>query len=210
LNYNKDLTRQSYLVFLNSEKFKNYQSFVGLGLRELVNDEFTQYCLNKIKPIKPPYFIQQQNSNRYLLTSDFYFLAYSSGCYYIDQSTGKWSSYGLEVESDTTLSYTHCKSNHLTAFASGFEIISVTLDFSYFFANSSFEQNKTIYLTVLILFAVYILFSIWGRWMDKQDFLKVGVTPLIDNHPIDDYFYEIIIITGNRVNAGTDSKVILH
>ena len=76
MNYNKDLTRQSYLVFLNSEKFKNYQSFVGLGLRELVNDEFTQYCLNKIKPIKPPYFIQQQNSNRYLLTSDFYFLAY--------------------------------------------------------------------------------------------------------------------------------------
>jgi hypothetical protein len=65
-------------------------------------------------------------------------------------------------------------------------------------------------LTVLILFALYILFSIWGRWMDKQDFLKIGVTPLIDNHPIDDYFYEIVAITGNRVNAGTDSKVIFH
>jgi len=210
LNYNKDLTRQSYLVFLNSEKFKQYKGFVGLGLRELVNDEFTQYCLNKITPIKPPYFTQLQNSNRYLLASDFYFLAYSSGCYYIDQSTGKWSSYGLEVESDTALSYTHCKSNHLTTFASGFEILPVTIDFSYFFANSSFQQNKTIYLTVSILFALYICICIWGRWMDKQDFLKIGVTPLIDNHPIDDYFYEITIITGNRVNAGTDSKVILY
>jgi magnesium-transporting ATPase (P-type) len=202
------MARQSYLFFLNSQDFGYYKGFVGLGLRELDNDEFIKYCLNSSKPNKPPYYIQQKSSNKYLLTSDFYFVVYTSGCYYIDQSTGKWSSYGLEVMNDTTLSYTHCKSNHLTTFASGFEILPFALDFNYVFANSSFEQNKTIYLTVLILFALYILFSIWGRWMDKQDFLKIGVTPLIDNNPIDDYFYEILVITGNRVNAGTDSKVI--
>ena len=44
--------------------------------------------------------------------------------------------------------------------------------------------------------------------MDRQDFLKIGVSPLIDNKSEDGYFYEIIVFTGNRVNAGTDSKVI--
>ena len=203
LQNSANLKNKSYLFFMNSKEVGNYRGFVGLGLRELDNNEKSIYC-NNSKPDTPP------TSNNALFSTAFYFLAYSSGCYYIDQSTGKWSSYGLEVMNDTTLSYTHCKSNHLTTFASGFEILAVSLDFNYVFANSSFEQNKTIYLTVLILLALYILFSIWGRWMDKQDFLKIGVTPLIDNHPIDDYFYEIVIITGNSVNAGTDSKVILH
>ena len=203
LSESVNLKNKSYLFFMNSQEVGNYRGFVGLGLRELDNKEISSYCYNS-KPDIPP------TSNNPLFSTEFYFLAYSSGCYYIDQSTGKWSSNGLEVMNDTTLLYTHCKSNHLTTFASGFEILPVALDFNYVFANSTFEQNKTIYLTVFILFALYILFSIWGRWMDKQDFLKIGVTPLIDNHPIDDYFYEIVAITGNRVNAGTDSKVILH
>ena len=186
---------------MNSKNVDNYQGFVGLGLRELDNFEMTQYCLNSTKPAEPP------NSNNPVFSTDYYFLAYTSGCYFIDQSTGKWSSNGLEVVNDTTLTYTHCKSDHLTTFASGYDILPVSINFKYVFANSTFDQNKKIYLTVLILFALYIIFSIWGRWMDKQDYLKIGVTPLIDNHSIDDYFYEIIVLTGNRSNAGTDSRV---
>ena len=182
------MKKQSYLLFLNSKELNNYQGFIGLGLRELLNDEMTQYCSNSIKQNKPPSYVQQTNSNKYLLTSDFYFVAYISGCYYIDQSTGKWSSNGLKVMNDTTLTYTHCKSNHLTTFASGFEFFPETIDFNYVYAHLSFEQNKTIYLTVVILVAVYILFSIWGRWMDKQDYFKIGVTPLIDNSAFHDYF----------------------
>ena len=186
---------------MNSKNVDNYQGFVGLGLRELDNFEMTQYCFSLTKPAEPPY------SNNLIFSTDYYFLAYTSGCYFIDQSTGKWSSNGLEVINDTTLTYTHCKSDHLTTFASGYDILPVSINFKYVFANSTFDQNKTIYLTVLILFALYIIFSIWGRWMDKQDYLKIGVTPLIDNQSIDDYFYEMIVLTGNRSNAGTDSRV---
>jgi hypothetical protein len=142
-------------------------------------------------------------------TSDFHLLVYSSGCYYIDQSTGKWSSYGLEIINDTSLLYTHCKSNHLTTFAGGLDIFPLSINFNYVFANLSFGQNKTIYLTIIILFALYILSSIWGRWMDVNDNLKIGVAPLIDNKRNHDYFYEIIVFTGNRFNAGTDSRVCL-
>jgi hypothetical protein len=199
------LNQQSYLFFLNSNEVGSYKGFVGLGVRELQSSELSKFCSNGSKPSTPP--ILQTSSKTQSFTSDFYFLAYSSGCYFIDQSTGKWSSYGLEVISDTSLSYTHCQSNHLTTFAGALDILPPAINFNYVYENSSFQQNKTIYLTVLILFVVYILFSIWGRWMDKQDFLKIGVSPLIDNKQEDHYFYEIIVFTGSRINAGTDSKV---
>jgi hypothetical protein len=203
LQYSANLKKQAYLFFMNSKEIGGYRGFVGIGIRELNNDEIFQYCLNFIKPTVPP-----SSNNPVLFSSDFIFFAYTSGCYYIDGSTGKWSTYGVEIMSDSTLSYTHCKSNHLTTFAGGLDVLSVSINFYLVFSNSSFEQNKTIYLTVLILFCLYILFSIWGRWMDKQDYLKIGVTPLIDNFSNHEYFYEIIVFTSNRVNAGTNSKVI--
>jgi hypothetical protein len=199
------LKKQTYLFLVNSKEIGDYRGFIGIGLRELNNDEISQYCLNSVKPTVPP-----NPNNPVLFSSDFIFFAYTSGCYYIDESTGKWSSYGVEVMNDTTLTYTHCKSNHLTTFAGGLDVLPVSINFYLVFSNPSFEQNKTIYLTVLILFCLYILFSIWGRWMDKQDYLKIGVTPLIDNYSNYEYFYEIIVFTGNRVNAGTDSKVIIN
>jgi hypothetical protein len=200
-----NVDRQFYSFFINSNEIQRYQGFIGVGIRELVNDEISQYCSNGTnKPVKPPYLLKTSNS---LFTSDLNLLVYSSGCYYIDQSTGKWSAYGLEIINDTSLLYAHCKSNHLTTFAGGLDILPVALDFDYVFANSSFEQNKTIYLTIIILYTLYILFSIWGRWMDKKDDLKIGVAPLIDNKRNHDYYYEIIVFTGNRLNAGTDSKV---
>ena len=36
---------------------------------------------------------------------------------------------------------------------------------------------------------------------------QLGVTPLPDNDPLDRYYYEIIVQTGIRKNAATDSKV---
>jgi hypothetical protein len=35
----------------------------------------------------------------------------------------------------------------------------------------------------------------------------LGVTPLPDNYSADQYFYEILVFTGHRKNAGTKSKV---
>ena len=199
------LNQKSYLFFMNSNEVGVYKGFVGIGVRELQSSELLQFCSNSSKPKNPP--VLQANSKTPLFSNEFYFLAYTSGCYFIDQSTGKWSSYGLELINDTSIFYTHCKSSHLTTFAGGLDILPPSINFNYVFENSSVQQNKTIYLTVLILFTVYILFSIWGRWMDKQDFLKIGVTPLIDNKQEDNYFYEIIVFTGSRINAGTDSKV---
>lgn len=37
--------------------------------------------------------------------------------------------------------------------------------------------------------------------------LQLGIAPLMDNDAADNYYYEIVTVTGMRKNAGTDSKV---
>lgn len=55
--------------------------------------------------------------------------------------------------------------------------------------------------------AIFILLAIFAHHKDKQDSEKVGITPLVDNNPTHDYYYEIIVFTGNRENSETDSRV---
>lgn len=181
----------------------NIGDYVGLGIRELKSDELNKYCPSS-KPSKPPYYPSTKANTSFIhFTSSFHFVLYTSGCYYIEKSTGKWSSIGTEVIDDTSILFTHCKSSHLTTFAAGLDILPSKINISY----NLFNQNKTIYLTVIILLSLYILFIIWGRFMDRRDCLKIGVTPLVDNKINDNYYYEIIVLTGNRMHAGTDSKV---
>ena len=86
LVFNVDIQKQIYLFFMNSNS-ANYKGFIGLGIRELQNSELTQYCPNS-RPSIPPYFEPTLNESFTQFTNDFYFLAYISGCYFIDQSTG--------------------------------------------------------------------------------------------------------------------------
>jgi hypothetical protein len=51
---------------------------------------------------------------------------------------------------------------------------------------------------------------IYSRYKDKKDLEKLGITILPDNHRQDQYFYQIIIFTGHRRDAGTESKVKEH
>lgn len=62
-------------------------------------------------------------------------------------------------------------------------------------------------MTVIGLSCFYIVVSIWCIFMDKRDSLKSKVHILADNNLDDDYFYEIIVFTGNRKKAGTTSNV---
>jgi hypothetical protein len=51
---------------------------------------------------------------------------------------------------------------------------------------------------------------IYARYKDKKDIEKLGVTPLPDNHKSDQYFYQIIVFTGQRKDSGTNSNVRLQ
>ena len=193
-----------YLFFQNMRQINGFKGFLGYSIRELNWNEMTLYCNTTHSSVKTIPLIQSQVN----FTSDFMIRAYSSGCYYYDQSTGKWSSDGMEIYADTNLKQTHCSSYHLTSFAGGLVVVPSAINFQYVFANASFSQNPLIYSTVILITCVYILFAIWSKYMDNKDSQKMNIVQLKDNQPNDNYLYEMIVFTGNRSESGTHSKVI--
>ncbi len=60
---------------------------------------------------------------------------------------------------DTNENFTHCISTHLTEFAGGFITLPPAIDFAYVFAHASFDQNPTIYCTIIVTLGLFVL--IW-------------------------------------------------
>ncbi|CAF3243380.1 unnamed protein product [Rotaria sp. Silwood2] len=213
-----NLTNESiYKYFINNQQTSEYQSLI-FGLRELSLIEINEFCSNSSYTNLPI------TDERFNFTSNYELHIYTSGCYYLD-SNNNWKSDGLIV---STFSFvkensshliktkvgpltnhyeTECFATHLTTFADGFIVLPSPINWSYVFANADFMRNKTIYLTVISVSVIYIILMIYARYNDKKDIEKLGVTPLSDNMMSDQYFYEILVFTGRRANAGTKSKV---
>ena len=188
--------QKNFSLFLDNQQTIDHQTLI-FGLRELTLSESNEFCSNEtlLIPINPVHF-----------TSDYQMRIYTSGCYSLDKEN-QWKSEGLIVGSKTNLYETECFSTHLTKFASGFVILPELIDWNYVFNNGEFHKNKTIYLTVIIVTLMYIILMIYARKYDKKDFEKLGVTPLSDNRSSDNYFYQLIVFTGQRKDSGTKSKV---
>ena len=107
----------------------------------------------------------------------------------------------------TSYDETHCFSTRLSELAGGFRILPSPINWNYVFANADFVRNKTIYLTVICVSIIYFILLIYARFKDKKDFEKSGVTSLPDNHKSDQYFYQVIVFTGQRKDSGAKSKV---
>ena len=194
-----------YVFFQNMSQVNGFKGFVGYSIRELNSFEMNQYCFNNSTQATFDSIFKNRDKTNF--TSDFMLRTYSSGCYYYDGDTGKWSSNGIDVYEDTNLTQTHCSSNHLTMFAGGLDLLPTTIDFQFAFANSAPNRNPFIYTTIILVTCVYILFALWSRWMDLRDLKKQNLILMQDNHLNDSYFYEIICFTGEKNESGTNSKV---
>ncbi|CAF1360361.1 unnamed protein product, partial [Adineta steineri] len=190
-----------YRYFIDNQQTLGHQSLI-FGIRELNSTEMNNYCLNN-SSINTSLPITDQSIN---FTSNYELRLYTSGCYYLDENNN-WKSDGLIVGPLTNLYETECLSTHLTTFAGGFIVLPAPINWSYVFANADFMKNKTVYLTMIFTSIIYIILMIYARFKDKKDFEKLGVTPLADNNKSDQYLYQILVFTGQRTNAGTDSKV---
>jgi len=197
-----------YLLFVNVSRVNQFNGYVGYSLAQL-GDTSTFNCLNT--SVEALLNLTKNSS----FTSNYYQRIFLSGCYYLDATSSYWSSYGMDIYSDSNLTHAHCKTNHLTTFASGFIVLPSAINFSYVWSHASFLQTPVIYSTVIVLVCVYVLLSIWARWMDWKDSRKFGITILPYSNdfcgeiekPINKYAYEIIVFTGQRPNAGTKSNV---
>ncbi|XP_072050167.1 polycystin family receptor for egg jelly-like [Amphiura filiformis] len=140
-------------------------------------------------------------------TSSYSLRTFTSGCSFWRKTDQIWSSGGCVVDVATNHRYTCCLCNHLTSFASTWIVPPTPLDFDYIFANADFKDNITIYVTTIAIYLFFIILFIWARRADNKDLMLLGVAPLPDNSPTDRYYYEIVVVTGHRRNAGTQSKV---
>jgi len=186
-------------------QINGFKGFVGFSIRELDANEANLYCSqNKSNSNLKLFPLIQTRKN---FTSDFFIRSYTSGCYYYDTQMGKWSSNGMELYEDSNLEQTHCLSYHLTSFAAGLDSSPSIINFQYSFANVSFSRNLIIYITVIIFICLYVLFAIWARYKDIRDMKKLNIIPLKDNDSSDNYFYELMVFTGNRNESETNSNV---
>lgn len=111
-----------YVFFTNMSYTIQFEGFVGFGIKQLNPKEFNQFCANGDSnttfdqsdlvylDTHTPTNFTQTVSTRVIL----------SGCYYIDEVTGLYSSYGMEVLESTNTTVTQCIATHLTQFAGGF------------------------------------------------------------------------------------------
>lgn len=81
------------------------------------------------------------------------------------------------------------------------------INFAEAFAKADFLSNMTVYFTVIIVTAVFILLAVYAHKEDRRDDEKVGICAMPDNRPGDSYYYEMIVFTGSRENSRTDSRV---
>jgi hypothetical protein len=188
-----------YTYFIDNQHTQGHQSVI-FGLRELNFTEMNNFCSNNFI-VNPPITNQRIN-----FTSNYQIRIYTSGCYYLD-SNNQWQSDGLLVGPLTTHQLTQCFSTRLATFASGFIVLPAPINWNYVFANAGFLRNKTVYLTVICVCLIYIILMIYAHFNDKKDLKKLGMTPLPDNHPFDRYYYQILVFTGQRKDAGTNSNV---
>jgi hypothetical protein len=190
-----------YYFFSNETKF---QPFFSYGLRELTIIEYMLYCVNR--NYTKNYF-NPSATQLVLFTSNFWIRSFLAGCYFYNQTSGEWSNYGLSVTNNSNIKYTECLSGHLTDFAGGFIVVPSEIDFNYVWANASIMNNPTIYLTVIILSVIFIAVALFAKYLDVKDLNKIGLNLLVDNKLEDNYYYELIVFTGNRREAATDSVV---
>lgn len=161
------------------------------------------YCNSSYNAPNNPPLLNQNMTFKY----DFYIKSYTSGSYFYNTVTGKWSNEGTTIFSDTNLMLTHCQTMHLTQFAGGLIILPNRINFEYDLANASPLKNPIIYSVVIAFTLFYFIFLIWGYRQDKLDEKKMAIILLEDNLFGDNYFYEVTVFTGSRSEAATESKV---
>ncbi|TNN06289.1 Polycystin-2, partial [Schistosoma japonicum] len=179
---------------------KSVAQTVYIGFRQLNQYEINAY--NNKHPPSIPYPYRDQINNTAL--SRWFLTSCLSGKL---DSSKQWSTNKCRVGPMTTFQQTQCICDELSTFTSGWFELPNTIDFNYIFANMDFSKNPTLYATEISIGILFLLIFIWARREDIKDIDRLSVTQLAENNPDHEYLYEIIVSTGHRRCAGTDSKV---
>ncbi|CUT99159.1 receptor for egg jelly 6 [Echinococcus multilocularis] len=171
-----------------------------VGFRQLSTEEMNLDW--KALPMPYPFFDQINATIKYR--------GFTTTCDFLEKNLTEWSTKGCVVDRRSTSRTTVCVCDHLTTFGAEWLVPPNRIDFNYVFKNIQFEKNATLYATEIIIAIIFLLLLIWARRMDNKDLQKLGITPLAENNPADEYLYEVIVCTGMRRGAGTTSTVCIQ
>jgi len=189
-----------FKFYLDNEQTFGHRS-IYLGVGELNDSEVDQFCSSNQSNVTFLRDDQQRN-----FTSNYFLRLYQSGCFYFDDQK-RWKSDGLRVGPLTIPNETQCLAQHLTSFTSSFTFLPAPIQWNRVFSQTDFTRNPTIYLTVISVVLLYIILMIYSRRFDRKDLQRSQIKMLIDNHCDDEYFYQILVFTGQRRDAATKSKI---
>lgn len=127
-------------------------------------------------------------------------------CTFFFRQQYAWVADGVKV-SQNKYPATLCRASHLTSFGAGFFHTPNTIDFEFVFANPSFNDNMTIYMTVIVCVSLWILLMVWSTWQDWKDRQKLRSLPMPDNESTNGFLYEILTFTGHWDGSSCDSAV---
>ena len=63
----------------------------------------------------------------------------------------------------------------MTTFAGGWVVVPNTIDWDFVFANADFYKNQTLYITMIIVFVLFLLSAVWARRQDNKDTERVNI-----------------------------------
>jgi hypothetical protein len=213
------LNESFFLFFANQSHVGSFTGNVDIAIRELSAQEMSSYCsgnINTYNATTPPVLTSSVSSNSNqssnsssgckAISNDLKLRIYLSGCYYMNPSTGAYTSDGTVVQPDTNLLSTHCLVYHCTEFAGGFVVLPAAINFDKVFSSqASIANNPTLYATVFTIIGLYVLLAVLCRFLDYRDNKKKGVTLLNEGRA--ENLYEVIVFTGSRKGASTESNV---
>ncbi|XP_069123973.1 polycystin family receptor for egg jelly-like isoform X2 [Argopecten irradians] len=184
---------------ITTDMLRGFQGRLYFGVRQLLPSERNKY---RFKADLPKSYTVSGN-----FTFNYTLSVSQVNCLYVNTTTNTWEANGCSATEKSSSRGINCLCSHLTTFTGDWAVAPNTIDWNFVFSNMDFFKNPTLYITEMVIAAVYIVAVIWARRQDKKDVEKLGLTPLIDNDVDDKYYYEIIVSTGMRRNAGTNSKV---
>ncbi|VDL64771.1 unnamed protein product [Nippostrongylus brasiliensis] len=137
---------------------------------------------------------------------DFFARVLTKGCYYFHEQIGRFGNMN-----DTATQYfddtiVECTTTHLTTFSVGLLNPAVDTEFTYKYISDYRKQNAYAAMIVFLLavnMGVIIIFSIHYQILEVD---KGSMYAIVDNISADLYHYAVVVETGYRMAAGTDSR----
>ena len=136
---------------------------------------------------------------------------FQSNCMFWNETIENWDHSGCQAGADTLPTMLQCRCNHLTSFAGSCIVVPNYVDpISSAGLFSNLQNNAVIFSVVIVVWAAYLVGVYFARRADKRDELMVGPIILPENRPTHQAAYEVLVLTGARPNAGTNSNVYIQ